>query len=134
MPSSHASPARLRLDHLVLTVADLRRTARFYEAVLGFVFREDAGRAWLDAPDGGFRINLHAVGHERTPHAKAPTPGSADLCFVSEDELERRLAQLTRVGVAVELGPVLRPGAGGTLESLYFRDPDGNLIEWAKVV
>lgn len=62
MPSSsHAAPARLRLDHLVLTVADIRRTARFYEEVLGFVFREEAGRAWLDAPGGGFRLNLPSL-------------------------------------------------------------------------
>lgn len=103
----------------------------FYESVLGFRREVDAaGRVSLHLD--GVKINLHCKGRERSPHAAAPTPGSADLCFVSDDSLEFRLEHLRRHHVTVIEGPVVRPGACGSIESIYFRDPDQNLIEWGR--
>lgn len=116
------------LDHLVLTVASLERTCEFYARVLGMgvvVFGE--GRKALSF--GIQKINLHEVGHEFEPKARVPTPGSADLCFISAIPLESVLAHLEHCGVAVEQGPVQRTGATGALRSVYIRDPDQNLIE-----
>ena len=122
---------RLQLDHLVLTVADIERSLVFYESVLGFRREIDAaGRVSLHLD--GVKINLHCKGRERSPHAAVPTPGSADLCFVSDDSLEFRLEHLRRHHVEVIEGPVVRPGACGSIESIYFRDPDQNLIEWGR--
>ena len=123
----------LRLDHLVLTCADIGRTIDFYEQVLGFRREVDAaGRVSLHL--SGTKINLHQKGKERSPRARVPTPGSADLCFVSGDALAVRLAHLEGHGVKVIEGPVVRPGACGPIESIYFRDPDGNLIEWGRPI
>ncbi|MFI6293430.1 VOC family protein [Nonomuraea sp. NPDC050790] len=117
-----------RLDHLVLTVADLDRTVSFYSGVLGMepvVFGE--GRRALRF--GPHKINLHQAGDEIDPKAARPTPGSADLCLVSAVPIDEVVAHLGACGVAVEVGPVLRDGALGEMTSVYFRDPDGNLIE-----
>ncbi|WP_329103636.1 VOC family protein [Micromonospora sp. NBC_01699] len=116
------------LDHLVLTVADLDRTVDFYRRALGMrPVSFDAGRRALAF--GTSKINLHQLGAERTPRAARATPGSADLCFVAGTPLAEVLAHLAREGVPVELGPVSRTGAMGPMNSIYLRDPDGNLIE-----
>ncbi|MCB1917272.1 MAG: VOC family protein [Rhodocyclaceae bacterium] len=118
------------LDHLVLTVADIEASCRFYCAVLGFEdVRFGNGRRALAF--GAHKINLHRKGHEFEPKAAAPTPGSADLCFISRRPIAEILAHLAALGIAVEEGPVERTGARSRLLSLYFRDPDGNLIEVA---
>ncbi|MET0898660.1 MAG: VOC family protein [Mycobacterium sp.] len=117
-----------RLDHLVLTVADLDATVRFYTEVLGMeaqVFGE--GRRALHF--GTSKINLHQAGREFDPKAAQPTPGSADLCLIVDDHLDQVLEQLSAHGVPIVEGPVTRTGAHGTLRSVYLRDPDGNLIE-----
>lgn len=117
-----------RLDHLVLTVADIALTTRFYVEVLGC--REvDFGDGRKALAFGAQKINLHAAAHPRSPHARQPTPGSADLCFVVATPLAEVKAHLQRCGVAVEAGPVARTGALGPIVSLYLRDPDGNLVE-----
>lgn len=116
------------LDHFVLTVADIDRTVRFYQQVLGMepvVF--GGGRRALAF--GTSKINLHQAGHEFTPHAARPVPGSADVCLVTTVPLAQVLAHLAAHGVAVEEGPVARTGALGPITSVYLRDPDGNLIE-----
>lgn len=112
------------LDHLVLTVADMDRTLRFYTDVLGMTVEVfGAGRTALKF--GVQKINLHPLaGFE--PKAKQPTAGSADLCFLVEGDLDAWVAHL---GDLVEEGPVARTGATGPIMSLYIRDPDGNLIE-----
>lgn len=116
------------LDHLVLTVADLDRTVDFYRRALGMrPVTFGAGRRALAF--GTSKINLHQVGAEFTPRAAHATPGSADLCFVTGTPLTEVLAHLAREGVPVELGPVSRTGAMGEMNSIYLRDPDGNLIE-----
>ncbi len=117
-----------RLDHLVLTVADVDRTVDFYSRVLGMdPVSFGSGRRALTF--GTSKINLHQLGHEFDPKAAAPTPGSADLCLISVDSLDGVLAHLAELGVSVEEGPVQRTGASGSITSVYFRDPDGNLIE-----
>ena len=119
-----------RLDHLVLTVRDVEATCAWYARVLGMQpVTFGAGRRALAF--GRQKLNLHQAGHEFEPKAACPTPGAADLCFISADPLEAVLAHLAREGVPVEAGPVVRTGATGAITSIYVRDPDGNLIEIA---
>ena len=122
-----------RIDHVVMTVADLDRTTSFYERVLGMKAVTFAGgRRGLSFGDQ--KLNLHQAGREFEPKARVPMPGSVDLCFTTDvplDEVERHLRS---VGVAIELGPVDKVGARSALRSVYFRDPDGNLIEVANEV
>ncbi|HFT6991310.1 VOC family protein [Stenotrophomonas sp. GD03930] len=117
-----------RLDHLVLTVADIERSCDFYQRVLGMqVVRFGAGRTALQF--GQQKINLHPASAPLQPHAAQPAPGSADLCLVTGTATADVLAHLRAQAVVVEEGPVPRTGALGPIESVYFRDPDGNLIE-----
>jgi len=116
------------LDHLVLTVASIERSCAFYASVLGMrveVFA--AGRKALCF--GEQKVNLHEVGKEFEPKAAKPTPGSADLCFISSTPLEAVISQLAELGIPIEAGPVERSGATGRIRSVYLRDPDGNLLE-----
>jgi catechol 2,3-dioxygenase-like lactoylglutathione lyase family enzyme len=118
------------VDHLVLTVRDADRTEAFYQRALNMTaIRFGGGRRALRF--GGAKINLHVAGSEVTPHAVAPVPGSADLCLRTEAPAATVLAHLAASGVPVELGPVRRTGALGEIESVYIRDPDGNLVEIA---
>lgn len=120
----------LRLDHLVLTVADVDTTCRFYEQVLGMqVVTFAGGRKALSF--GQQKINLHQRGKEFEPKAHSPTPGSADLCLVTSTPLVEVLEHLRQCDVPVLEGPVPRTGAIGPITSVYFRDPDSNLIEVA---
>jgi catechol 2,3-dioxygenase-like lactoylglutathione lyase family enzyme len=117
-----------RLDHLVLTVADVDATVAFYTSILGMelvAFGE--GRTALHF--GRSKINLHQAGHEFEPKARQATPGSADLCFITDQPISEIAAELALTGVALEEGPVERTGALGSMTSVYLRDPDGNLIE-----
>ncbi len=122
-----------RLDHLVLTVADIERTITFYEAVLGMEhvrFGEERHALQF----GNQRIHLHREGREVEPKARRPTPGSADLCFIMALPMPAFMIHLARCEVPVEEGPVERIGAAGTLLSVYVRDPDDNLIEISNAV
>lgn len=120
----------VRLDHLVLTVADLEATIDFYTRVLGTTVRAfDGGRLALRF--GEQKINLHEAGHEFEPKARVPKPGSADLCFVVEEPIAVWLDHLSALGVPLVEGPVPRAGALGPMTSVYVRDPDGNLVELA---
>jgi catechol 2,3-dioxygenase-like lactoylglutathione lyase family enzyme len=117
-----------RLDHLVLTVADIDATVAFYTRVLGMeAVTFGAGRTALAF--GRSKINLHRAGHEFEPKARRPTPGSADLCLIAAGPLEQVIEDLAAHGIPVEEGPVERTGATGPILSVYFRDPDQNLIE-----
>jgi len=119
-----------QLDHLVLTVEDIEITCLFYASVLGLrVVETGVGRRSLVF--GTQKINLHRKGREFTPHALHPTSGSADLCFLTDMPMEGIVNHLTENDVEIIDGPVQRDGAAGPLHSLYFRDPDGNLIELA---
>src|SRR5215469_18978342 len=101
-----------RLDHLVLTVADLEATVDFYTRVLGMTVRAFGGGR-LALRFGEQKINLHEAGHEFEPKAAVAVPGSADLCFVVEGSLDPWLAHLEELGVAVLEGPMARTGALG---------------------
>ena len=116
------------LDHLVLTVADIGATVRFYEQVLGMEHQvSQEGRHALHF--GEQKINLHPKDHPFEPKASLPTPGSADLCFLTPWPVNDLLGHLEQNGISPELGPVPRTGARSRLLSVYLRDPDGNLIE-----
>ncbi len=117
-----------RIDHFVLTVADVPATCDFYRKVLGMeVLTFGDGRKALGF--GEQKINLHQKGHEFEPKAAWPTAGSGDFCLTTATSLAQVVVDLAAVGVAVELGPVERTGARAKLRSVYFRDPDGNLVE-----
>jgi catechol 2,3-dioxygenase-like lactoylglutathione lyase family enzyme len=125
-----ASVCISEFDHLVLTVVDLDETIAFYEEILGMrAITFGQGRRALQF--GHNKINLHEAGHEFSPHAARPTPGSADLCFVTATPLDRVIAHLKAKGVGIEEGPVPRAGGSGPITSVYIRDPDRNLIEIA---
>lgn len=118
------------IDHVVLTVADVEATARFYATVLGLeVVTFAGGRTALAF--GRQKINLHPAGREFEPKAGAPTPGSADLCFVTHTPTAEIVARLRALGIPIVAGPDRRDGALGPTRSVYLRDPDGNLVELA---
>ena len=121
----------LSLDHLVLTVADPEATADWYARTLGMVaetFRVADGTERLALRFGAQKINLHPrAGFD--PKAARPMPGSADLCFLAPGPLSAWADHLAAHEVRVIEGPVRRTGATGPIESLYCRDPDGNLVE-----
>jgi inorganic pyrophosphatase len=116
------------IDHLVITVNDVARSCEFYSETLGMDVRTFAGgRKALHF--GKYKINLHPAGKEFEPKAKTPTAGSVDLCFIIEGELDDFINHLKEIGVEIESGPSRRNGAVTELRSIYFRDPDGNLVE-----
>jgi len=129
-----------RIDHLVLTCRDVAATIRFYTEVLGMVeVTFVAGRKALSF--GRQKINLHPVGQTAeggggkvAAIAARPMPGSADLCLIVAENAAAIVAHLAACGIPVEEGPVVRTGALGPIESVYVRDPDGNLIELARYV
>lgn len=129
-------PSIDRLDHLVLTVADVAATVAFYCRVLGTtsaVFQPADGSRRTALTFGNQKINLHAADAPFAPNAQCPAPGSADLCFLSDTPLSEWQVHFASLGVEVEEGPVARTGATGPIMSLYLRDPDGNLIEVSNV-
>ena len=117
-----------RIDHFVLTVADVEATAAFYVQALGVAIVRGPG-ARMAIQFGRHKINLHTHGREWSPRAQHPTPGAGDFCLISAVPLEAIQQRLASAGVAIELGPVERPGALGPMQSVYFRDPDQNLVE-----
>lgn len=122
-----------RIDHLVLTVASVERCCDFYSRVLGLnVITFGANRKALAF--GNQKINLHEVGNEVNPKSYKPTPGSADICFIASSKLEEVLVRLRENHINIEDGPVQRIGATGPICSVYFRDPDRNLIEVSNYV
>ena len=116
------------IDHFVLTVRSVDDTCDFYQRVLGLLRLDEPNRPTA-LLFGSQKINLHEAGHTFEPKAKAPTPGSGDFCLVAARPLAEICASLAANGVAVEVGPVERTGARGPMMSVYFRDPDGNLVE-----
>jgi catechol 2,3-dioxygenase-like lactoylglutathione lyase family enzyme len=116
------------IDHIVLTVKDIDATCAFYARALGMrITTFGGGRKALCF--GRQKINLHQQGQEFEPKAERPTPGSADLCFVTAVPVPEVIEHLNACGVEILEGPVQRAGAMGDMISVYFRDPDGNLVE-----
>jgi catechol 2,3-dioxygenase-like lactoylglutathione lyase family enzyme len=125
------------IDHLVLTVADIEATTQFYERALGFTretFRGPDGQQRFALKFGRQKINLQDRSTVTPTKAQQPTFGSGDFCLIAAAPLDEVLAHLRSRGVAIEAGPVARQGAVGKLRSIYFRDPDGNLVEVAEYV
>jgi catechol 2,3-dioxygenase-like lactoylglutathione lyase family enzyme len=118
------------IDHIVLTVKNIDVTVEFYESILGMVV-ETFGEGRVALKFGNQKINLHKYGQEFEPKANKTVPGSGDLCFITETELEVAMAHVKSKGLDILEGPVPRTGATGSIISFYFRDPDGNLIEVA---
>lgn len=119
-----------RLDHLVLTVRNIDATCKFYTRILGMksVTFSDHRRALVF---GEQKINLHEYGNELEPKADHPMPGSGDLCFITDTPIDEVITHVKSFNVDIFKGPVKRTGAMGPITSIYFRDPDGNLIEAA---
>lgn len=116
------------IDHIVLTVKNIDAACAFYAGVLGMrVTTFGGGRKALSF--GAQKINLHQYKQEFEPKAKRPTPGAADLCFITGVPVTEVIEHLNKNGVEILEGPVKRTGAAGPVVSVYFRDPDGNLIE-----
>jgi catechol 2,3-dioxygenase-like lactoylglutathione lyase family enzyme len=116
------------LDHLVLTVKSIPATCDFYSRVMGMkvvTFGNDRKALAF----GSQKINLHEAGGEVDPKAHRPTPGSGDLCFITPVPAAELLSHLKQHHVEIIEGPVKRTGALGPIVSVYFRDPDLNLIE-----
>jgi len=117
-----------RLDHLVLTVKNIGVSCEFYRLVLGMeAITFNKNRKALRFGDQ--KINLHQLKEEIRPCADQPVSGSADLCFICDRPVAEIVSHLDGLGVEIELGPVPRTGAVGTLNSVYIRDPDKNLLE-----
>jgi catechol 2,3-dioxygenase-like lactoylglutathione lyase family enzyme len=117
-----------RIDHLVLTVRSIEATCDFYTRCLDFE-RVDTANGPTALRFGEQKINVHQSDRTFEPKARRPTEGSADLCLVASVPLTDVLDRLDQHQVAIELGPVERQGALGAMESIYFRDPDDNLVE-----
>ena len=121
------------LDHLVLTVSNIETTCNFYQTVLGFeiiTFKGDRKALQF----GNQKINLHQQGNEFEPKALQPTPGSADLCFISETPISEVIAYLNQLNITIEEGPIERTGVMHPILSVYIRDPDQNLIEISNIL
>jgi catechol 2,3-dioxygenase-like lactoylglutathione lyase family enzyme len=121
------------LDHLVVTASDLQATIDFYTRVLGMEHVE-FGDGLHAVHFGGQKFNLHDASTDVSPKARKIVPGSEDFCLLTDTPIAEVKAHVERCGVEIEEGPVKRQGAAGMLESVYFRDPDGNLVEVANVV
>lgn len=119
----------VKLDHCVIHVSDWGRSNAFYRDVLGAeLIPRGAGWAYRF---GAVQLNCHGPGVNAAPVARFPVqPGNSDLCFVWPGPIEEAQAHLERHGVTAELGPVPRHGARDAGVSIYFRDPDGSLLEF----
>ena len=121
-------PADMRLDHFVIAVSEWERSSAFYRDVLGAEV-VDLGDRYVYR-FGDQQLNVHGPGMAPSIVASDPVrPGNSDVCFVWTGTAEEAAEHLRACGVEVELGPVERPGARGTGRSVYFRDPDGSLLE-----
>ena len=122
-----------RIDHVVMTVRSVDATCAFYERVLGMHAVTFAGGRRALA-FGRQKINLHEAGREFEPKAHLAAPGTLDICLVTTTPLPQVIEHLARCNVTIIEGPVAKTGATGPLRSVYFRDPDQNLIEVSNYV
>jgi len=121
------------LDHLVVPVSDIEASAEFYTKYLNMrMERTESGRVSLHF--GNQKINLHPAGWDFWLKAKTHLAGTADLCFVVEESVAEIQEQLESCGIEICEGPVSREGAVGEMISIYFWDPDGNLIELSNYI
>ncbi len=119
----------IKLDHCVIHVSDWERSNRFYQEVLGAEL-VPIGSGW-SYRFGETQLNCHGPNVDGTPNAQLPVmPGGSDLCFIWPGPIQTAIAHLSEHSVAVEVGPVERFGSRGHGTSVYFRDPDGSLMEF----
>jgi len=116
------------LDHLVLTVRSIEKTVDFYTTVLGMK-KEVFGEGRVALKFGRQKFNLHQVGNEFEPKAATPTPGSADICLITNLPIKEAFERVIAMNIEIIEGVVPRTGANGPIKSFYFRDPDQNLVE-----
>ena len=121
------------IDHVVITVFDINKSVHFYSNILGMELQE-----FLSSTDntkrkslkfGRQKINLHEVSKPFKPHANKPLPGTMDICFLSEINVDDWIKIFNKFDIKIEEGPVQKTGANGPIRSIYVRDPDKNLIE-----
>jgi len=130
---SKSSVALDRLDHFAITVRDVEATCAFYEKVLGMA-RERFGEGRVALRFGQQKININPNPNDLLRKAAVPIPGTAEFCLLSVQPLEEFIRHLHGCGVDIEYGPAETNGAEGTIRSICFRDPDGNLVEVANYV
>jgi catechol 2,3-dioxygenase-like lactoylglutathione lyase family enzyme len=116
-----------RINHLVLTVKDIDETCRFYNEILGMEVETFSVRRKA-LKFGNQKLTLHQKGRRFEPEAHVPTPGAIDICFIVAESVDQIKIELENKNIQIE-GIVERRGAAGKINSIYFRDPDQNLIE-----
>ena len=123
----------LYIDHVVMTVFDINKSIDFYSKILGMELQE-----FLSSTDntkrkslkfGIQKINLHEASTPFKPHANKPLPGTMDICFLSDININDWIKKFDKFDIKVENGPTNKTGANGPIRSIYIRDPDKNLIE-----
>lgn len=122
-------PVIRSIDHFVLTVASIEATCDFYARALGFGVEVFGPQKRVALTFGDQKINLHEVGRELEPRAAVATAGSGDFCLLTDTPVAEVAAHLEAEGIEVIEGPATKTGATGPILSVYFRDPDGNLVE-----
>lgn len=120
------------IDHIVIPVSDIDKSLHFYTEILGM--EVDTSNQRFAVKFGNQKINLHVGKAQFLPAAKHPTFGSADICLLAEGNIEEIKNEVTLKGIEIEVGVVQRQGAQGAIRSIYFRDPDGNLLEVSTLV
>lgn len=123
-----------RLDHFVLTTAQPEETIRFYTEVLGMKLETFRNGKRLALKFGRQKINIHVKGQEYEPKAHAPGVGTLDFCFIASVPLQQVIESLEKHKVTIIEGPCIKTGAMGDIRSVYFRDPDLNLVEVSEYV
>lgn len=123
------TPSVRSIDHFVLTVASIQATCDFYARALGFCVEVFGPEKRTALTFGKQKINLHEVGREFAPRARVATAGSGDFCLLTDTPVDQVALHLAAEGIEVIDGPAPKTGATGPLLSIYFRDPDGNLVE-----
>lgn len=120
------------IDHIVIPTSNIEESLRFYTEVLGM--EADTSNQRYAVRFGNQKINLHVGKAQFLPAATHPTFGSADICLLAEGNIQELKAEIEAKGIQIEIGIVQRQGAQGAIQSIYFRDPDGNLIEVSTLI
>ncbi|GIR62192.1 MAG: virulence protein [Alphaproteobacteria bacterium] len=123
-----------KIDHVVITVKDLKKTIDFYTNILGMKLEKfssslDNNQIRYAVSFGSQKINIHEEKKPIKPNALNPSSGSMDICFISKNKINDWVHHLVKKGINIEIGPEKKTGALGPILSIYIRDPDFNLIE-----
>ena len=123
----------LSIDHIVITVSDMKKTIHFYSDILGMEINQFYSKSdntyRKSLKFGKQKINLHDASNPYKPNAEVALPGTLDICFLTDEPLSHWIKTFNKNNVTIESGPILKTGAIGPIESIYVRDPDKNLIE-----